>query len=127
MEGLNRIIFLVLGLVAVVIFFAVLTGRINLKGKLPTLSGDTTKETITPTTSPSTVPSSQNKNNTNTSQNKPYTTPTSNKTSSNAKPLTTIPATGISEFFFALVFVLLAIGAYMKLTKGQSSSGGKWQ
>ncbi|HLD26568.1 MAG TPA: hypothetical protein VJB63_01255 [Patescibacteria group bacterium] len=116
MEGLNRIIFLVLGLVAVVIFFAVLTGRINLKGKLPTFSDGTTKVTITPTASPApsstSSSSNENKNSPSTSKNKPYNT--NSKTNPTSKPITTIPATGISEFFFALVFVLLAIGVYMK-------------
>lgn len=116
MEGLNRIIFLVLGLVAVIIFFAVLTGRINLKGKLPLFSDGTAKETITPHPSPkpSNTPSTENKNDTGSSQNKPYRANSQTQTKTAVKPITVIPATGISEFFFSFIFVLLGVGLYLK-------------
>lgn len=103
MEGLNRIIFLVLGLIAVVIFFAVLTGRINLKDKLPTFSDGAKNEKVTPT------PADDKKTPTS-SQNQPYnkdTTVTSN-------PIKTIPATGVSDFFIPLAFSFLALGFYLK-------------
>jgi hypothetical protein len=49
MEQFNKVISFVLGLVVVVIFLAVATGKINLKGKLPTFSGASSSKSITPT------------------------------------------------------------------------------
>lgn len=51
MDNLNKTISFVLGLVVVLVFLAILTGRFNLKNKLPFLSGKTTptpKVTVTP-------------------------------------------------------------------------------
>lgn len=52
MEQFNKVISFVLGLAVVVIFLAVATGKINLKGKLPILSGSSSSsKSITPTPS----------------------------------------------------------------------------
>lgn len=53
MEQFNKIISFVLGLAVVIIFLLVATGKINLKGKLPLLSGSSSSKTITPTPTPS--------------------------------------------------------------------------
>ncbi len=42
MDNLNKTISFVLGLVVVLVFFAVISGRLNLKGKLPFISKSTT-------------------------------------------------------------------------------------
>ena len=55
MEQFNKVISFVLGLVVVVIFIAVATGKINLKGKLlPSSSGASSSKAVTP--SPTRVP-----------------------------------------------------------------------
>ncbi len=45
MDNLNKTVSFILGLVVVLIFLAVITGRLNLKNKLPILGG----KTVTPT------------------------------------------------------------------------------
>jgi LPXTG-motif cell wall-anchored protein len=61
MEGLNKIISLILGLVVVVILFAIITGRINLKGKNILKLGS---QTVTTTPAVSVTPKpTQTKNN----------------------------------------------------------------
>ncbi|PJA55225.1 hypothetical protein CO165_04710, partial [Candidatus Roizmanbacteria bacterium CG_4_9_14_3_um_filter_33_18] len=47
MDSFNKVISFVLGLIVVLVFFAVVTGKINLKSKTSTTS--TSKSTITPT------------------------------------------------------------------------------
>lgn len=113
MAGLNRIIFLVLGLVAVVIFFAVLTGRINLKGRLPTFSDGTKKETVTPTptSEPPSVSNTGAKKTATPSQNQPY------KTVNKTTALTTIPATGAPTVLLPITFSLLTAGLYLTRKK----------
>jgi LPXTG-motif cell wall-anchored protein len=59
MEGLNKIISLILGLVVVVILFAIITGRINLKGKNILKLGNQTV-TTTPTVSPTPTKAKEN-------------------------------------------------------------------
>lgn len=49
MEGLNKLISLFLGLVVVIIVFGIITGRINLKNRLPAIGKKTEKTTSTPT------------------------------------------------------------------------------
>jgi hypothetical protein len=49
MEGVNKIVSLFLGLILVIVLFAIVTGRINLKNRLPTLSFfKKTTPTVTP-------------------------------------------------------------------------------
>lgn len=57
MDSFNKIISFVLGLVVVIVFFAVVTGRINFKGGLPRLTKTST--TPTPKASPTPAPSTQ--------------------------------------------------------------------
>ncbi len=71
MDNLNKIVSFVLGLVVVLVFLAIITGRLNLKNKIPLFSGkvsptSTVRITPTPTygnyamkqgKTPSTIPS----------------------------------------------------------------------
>lgn len=107
MESLNRIIFLVLGLIALIVLLAVVSGRINLKGKLPLFSEGAKNISVTPTpktSSPSTTKTGETNNDT-----KPYKT-TNAATPTPAKKLTTIPATGLSPVVLAFMFSLLILG-----------------
>lgn len=111
MEGLNKIIFLVLGLIAVIIFFAVLTGRINLKGKLPTFSdiGKKVNSTPTPTVSKTEPTTVYKRNSINpTPNNQSYTK--NNQTKNPTKTITSIPATGVPVLFLTAAFALLGAG-----------------
>lgn len=52
MESANRIISLLLGLVVVVVFVALLTGRLDVSSRLQALRGQISNEDITPTQTP---------------------------------------------------------------------------
>ncbi len=54
MDNLNRTISFILGLVVVIVFLAFITGRLNLKSRLPILGGPTVTSTakVTPTVTP---------------------------------------------------------------------------
>src|SRR6185503_2786194 len=53
MDGFNKVISFVLGLVVVVVLIAIITGRLNLKQKLLSVSkGQTTTPTVIPTITP---------------------------------------------------------------------------
>ena len=98
MEGLNKIISFILGLVVVIVFFAVVTKRIDLKniGKKSNLTTAVTTESITPSqkaiSSIKISPTSQ-----------PYTSPSS------------IPAAGLPIFFIPTLLTGLFGG--LKLRK----------
>jgi hypothetical protein len=113
MEGLNKIISLFLGLIVVVIFFAVITGRINLKNRFPQLGKLQTKPTAIPTpTSPEAKTTikvtSETTGQTNYYQ-KPTLTPAQKYTST-----TTIPATGAPTFFLPLALSGFLGGIYLR-------------
>ena len=81
MDQFNKAISFFLGLIVVVVFLAVATGKINLKGKtLPFLKGSTVTTTPTPTPEPistfssSKTPNAQNKPTPITKQNSQYRT-----------------------------------------------------
>lgn len=117
MESLNRIIFLILGLVAVIIFFAVLTGRINLKGKLPTFSDGAKKENLTPTPTSvqSNISNTETKKTDTASENKPY--KTTDSTTTAQKKLTSIPATGLPTLLWPVSLSFFGIGFYLARRK----------
>jgi hypothetical protein len=108
MDNFNKVLSFILGLVVVIVFFAVLTGRINLKKNFPFLSAKTsptpqTKITPTPV---STVTVSN-------------TYPTQSTTSYNRYPTTsktpsTIPSTGSPTFLLPFFFSTLGVGIYLK-------------
>lgn len=107
MNNLNKIISLVIGLITVVVFFAVLTGRINLGTKL----SRTNKTTITPS------PTSKPVLNTGKTP-----TPTlaykvnryQAQTGTAGTNITSIPATGIPTPLISALFAVLLGGVYLR-------------
>lgn len=103
MDGFNRIISFVLGLVVVIVFFAVVTGRINFKGGLPKLTG----ATATPTKSASTTPTPISK----------IVIPTGSYGSyKNNGKATSIPATGLPTLFVPSLIAGALGGAFLRKT-----------
>lgn len=135
MEGVNKIISLFLGLIVVIILFAIVTGRINLKNRLPALSF-LNKNKVTPTI----TPIKPNENLSNTSQNAVVTLPPPPSNSKNQDSLTTtsspinpnlthapsyfaqqnnqtvqkIPSTGAPAFLLPVALSLLSGGIFIK-------------
>lgn len=114
MDSFNRVISFILGLVVVIVFLGVVTGRINLKNKFPFISRSVT---TTPTPSPSV------KNNlsptpistikiSNNNQNQNY-----NFYQTNSKTPKTIPATGSPTEILVLIPFLSGIGLFLRSTK----------
>lgn len=114
MDNFNRTISFVLGLVVVIVFLAVISGRINLKNKLSSL----TKSSTTPPPKTTTMPTPANKkiisqisvaptsfiNNYQT--NKPINAQQNN--------LKTIPNTGLPTILLLLLFSSLLMGFGLK-------------
>lgn len=98
-SGLNKVISFILGLVVVVVFVAVLTGRINLK-KPGFLSGKTTPTT---TPSPTTISNVSLKNE-----------PTIVVNKYNVKSPGSIPATGSPTIFLPILFSALGGGLFLR-------------
>lgn len=115
MEGLNKIISLFLGLIVVVIFFAVITGRINLKTKFPQLSIFQIKPTVSPTPKISqpqpkiTIKVTSESSGQTNYYKKPSPTPVQKYTK-----ITAIPATGAPTIFLPLAFYSLIGGFFLK-------------
>jgi hypothetical protein len=110
MDNFNKVLSFILGLVVVIVFFAVLTGRINLKKNFPLLNAKTSptpQAKITPTPVSAVTVSNSNAYSTQstTSYNRYQTT---NKTPS------TIPSTGSPTFFLPFFFSTLGAGIYLK-------------
>lgn len=136
MEGVNKIVSLFLGLIVVIVLFAILTGRINLKNRIPTLSfSKKTTPTVTPVqpnnplsklsnTSknvPITLPPPPTSSNITTlpSQLTPLPTPTLVKAPSyfaqqNTSPVQKIPSTGSPTLLLPIAFSLLTGGVFLK-------------
>ena len=110
MEGFNKTISFILGLVVVVVFIAVLSGRINLGKKFTVPKLFSTSKT-TPTPSPTTFLSGQkissikidSKNN----GYGPY----------NVKTNGTIPSTGAPVFLFPLAAASFIAGSFLRRSK----------
>ncbi|PIV09643.1 hypothetical protein COS31_04570 [Candidatus Roizmanbacteria bacterium CG02_land_8_20_14_3_00_36_15] len=106
MDNFNKVISFALGLVVVVVFLAVISGKINLKNKIPQLSG-LSKTQVTP--SPTTTP-------------RPVQTPSAGyslyKNASvsvdKTQPTKTIPATGAPTIFIPMLFSTFITGLYFK-------------
>lgn len=116
MEGINRIFFLVLGLVAVVLFFAVVTGRITLKGFLPRLSFSQRNEvsaTPTPTSAKTTTAATQKTSTATQSKSTTNSSIGTSNTQTKGGTVTTIPETGPSAFIYPLALALFAGGIYL--------------
>lgn len=106
MENLNKIISLVIGLVIVVVVFAVLTGRINLRSKIMKLGVKNSSASPTPSITPN-------------SQVKQTPTPTLGykvnryqQSVGGQKPQ--IPATGTPLILYSSLFAILSAGIYLR-------------
>ena len=125
MDSFNKVISFVLGLVVVLVFFAVITGKINLKSK----TNQASKSTVTPTTtqknsggffgffksaSPTPTPTQKPSSitiNTNTNENNVYKQNSQSSKSSTAK---SIPSTGLPTLFIPILFSGLAGGSFLR-------------
>ena len=123
MDSFNKVISFVLGLVVVLVFFAVVTGKINLKSKTTVASTPTptpiTKndggffsflKRSTPTPTPTTESSSINID-TNTTKDNSYKQSNQVYSQSNTK---SIPSTGLPTIFIPLLFSGLAGGNLLR-------------
>lgn len=99
MENFNRIISFVLGLVVVIVFIAVITGKLNIGSKVKTLG--TKKITITP--SPTVIMQPEEEVTAATTVNNNY----------SAKTPTTIPSTGSPTILLPIIFSSLTVGLFL--------------
>jgi hypothetical protein len=111
MEGLNKLISLFLGLIVVVLFFAIVTGRINLKDKFFKLGGRQTK--ISPTTSPKLKITTIKVTSETSEQPHLYQEPSLTPTQKYTK-VTTIPSTGVPTIFLPIAFSSLLGGMFLR-------------
>ena len=109
MDNFNKIVSFVLGLVVVIVFLAVITGRFNLKKNLVNLGG---KARVTPT---ATLNVGQNASPTSASVAAGKTKTTDYKTT--GKTPTSIPATGSPTLLLSAFFSTLSLGVYLKRKK----------
>lgn len=110
MDSFNKIISFVLGLVVVIVFFAVVTGRINFKGGLPRLTKATTTPTQPPTPSPSTQSGTKVVINPTSGAQGRYQQQTQKTTTSSTKQ---IPATGLPALFIPSLLASAGAGAFL--------------
>ena len=122
MDSFNKVISFALGLVVVLVFFAVVTGKINLKSKTSTTTAKTTVtptpaqknsggffgffKSATPTPTPTSKPASSTAEGTN--ENNVY---KQNTTTSSAK---SIPSTGLPTLFIPMLISGLAGGNFLR-------------
>jgi hypothetical protein len=107
MDSFNKIISFVLGLVVVIVFFAVITGRINFRKGLPSLS---TPLSVTPTQTPA-----GNKTMTPAPTQKAGSTVTNTYGSYKTDgKTTTIPATGLPTLFIPSLLAAAATGGFLR-------------
>jgi len=115
MDSFNKVISFVLGLVIVVVFLAIISGKINLKKTFPQLAGKITlKTTPTPTLTPtpkSTTTGSGTSASTNTNTNTKYQSTTNTAKATYPK---TIPATGSPTILIPSLISMLASGLYLR-------------
>jgi hypothetical protein len=105
MDNFNKVLSFILGLVVVIVFFAVLTGRLSLKKGFPFISTKatpTTKVEVTPTPTPvsSIVVSS--------------TTPTYHRYQTTTKTPSSIPSTGSPTLLLPFFISTFAAGFYLR-------------
>ena len=108
MDNFNKALSFILGLVVVIVFFAVLTGRINLKKGFPfvsTRATPTAEPKITPTPVSSVTVSSNSIPTTNSSYNRYQTT---------TKTPSTIPSTGSPTLLLPFFISTLGAGIYLR-------------
>ncbi|VVA43255.1 conserved exported hypothetical protein [Candidatus Roizmanbacteria bacterium] len=125
MDSFNKVISFALGLVVVLVFFAVVTGKINLKSK--TTSTIASKSTISPTpaqknsggffglfkSNPSPTPTQKPISfiTTNTGENNVY---KQNDQVANSSTAKSIPATGLPTLFIPLLLSGLVGGSFLR-------------
>lgn len=102
MDNFNKIISFVLGLVVVIVFFAVVTGKINFRKGLPSLTSLPTA-TVTP-------------NPTQTTSKTPSPTPSNYGSYKATGKTTTIPATGLPTLFIPTLLAGAFGGAFLRRT-----------
>ncbi|NMB84002.1 hypothetical protein GYA28_01810 [Candidatus Roizmanbacteria bacterium] len=101
MENMNKIVSFILGLVVVVVFLAIVSGKIKLGGKLSNITG-AVKTTPTPTVSKLTLPTPQ------ITQYNQY------QTQKNNGAVKTIPATGSPTLLVPFVLTGLGSGLFLR-------------
>lgn len=111
MDNFNKVISFILGLVVVIVFFGVVTGRINLRKKIPFLSSTQSKN-ITPTPSLSPTPLS-----TVTVSNYSQTT---NFYQYQTKKPSSIPSTGSPSELLIILPAITSLGFWLKTTKSRN-------
>jgi cellulase/cellobiase CelA1 len=134
MDSFNKVISFVLGLVVVLVFFAVVTGKINLTGKTKTIS--TSKSILTPTptqkssggffsflkrATPTPTPtkkltSSVTINNNENNENNENNVYKQNSQISGSSNIKTIPSTGLPTLFIPILFSGLIGGSFLRKT-----------
>jgi len=110
MDSFNKVLSFILGLVVVIVFFAVLTGRINLKNNFPFMSAKTSpasKAEVTPT--PVSTVTISNVNQSSAQSTKSY-----NRYQNNIKTPSTIPSTGSPTFLLPFFISTLGAGIYLR-------------
>jgi hypothetical protein len=103
MDNFNKIISFILGLVVVIVFFGIITRRINLNNKIPFISGLQTKN-ATPTPSNFPTPISTITISENSQSNNSYQT----------KRINSIPATGSPSEVLIIASFLSGFGFYLR-------------
>lgn len=114
MENFNKVLSFILGLVVVVVFVAVFSGRLNLTGKLAPLTkglaGRTSQISPIPIQSPS-IPTQTP------SENNRYQTVSQNTDQTSA--IISIPKTGSPTFLQPLLVSTALLGLYLSRIKGK--------
>jgi hypothetical protein len=117
MDNANKIISFVLGLVVVIVFILLITGKLSVGKKLQTLF----KAKVTPTVTPSATPTPQadkkitiNYPNAKTGTSNTYQANGSNQIA--GKNLSNIPNTGAPTFLLPFAFSVLAGGTFLRKT-----------
>ena len=113
MQGLNKAISFILGLVVVVVFIAIVSGRIQLGKLIPTFSSGTkTASNITPTPSPvSTTPAMEQ---TGTETHSYQTTNEKQTTGTPGSNVKTIPNTGAPTLLIPFALSGMASGLFLR-------------
>ncbi len=119
MDSFNKVISFILGLVVVIVFVAVLMGKIKLGGKgFPLIGGSSVSPTPSVTANKTTpAPGAQTTTtnpNTNTNY-KPYVTGTPPGMTKSNTP-STIPSTGLPTIFIPSLMAIAAAGGFLRRT-----------
>lgn len=116
MDNFNKIISFVLGLIVVVVFLLIATGKLkvfNSKSGLFNVSRGNTVASPTPTAKP-TIVAQNNEGITPTDEPKITSTPKVLPTNNPAKDIKTIPSTGASTDLLIATLIMLAVGLIFK-------------